>query len=127
MKPTNVNSAATQAVATGDLFCAPLEWHKGPAEGGQGTAGKNEDGVPQWWDGDRLLIIVETNQGREIAVVDISADEDYFDVRDASTGDTYDAWGPECWSWWAKLTRHNLPQNDQDQTAAESGSRKDKK
>lgn len=90
---------------------ASLEWHKGPAEGGQGTAAKNEDGVPQWWDGDRLLIIVETDNGREIAVVDISADEDYFCVRDASTGDTYDAWGPGCWSWWAKLTEHNLPPN----------------
>jgi endonuclease YncB( thermonuclease family) len=97
-------------------FGVTLQWHKGPAEGGQGSAGKNEDGVPQWWDGDRLLIIVETSEGREIAVVDINADEDYFDVRDASTGDTYDAWGPECWSWWAKLTKHNLPPNDQDQT-----------
>lgn len=107
---TETEASRTAAlVGTGDLFCASLEWHKGPAEGGQGTAGKNEDGVPQWYDGDRLLIIVETNEGREIAVVDISADEDYFDVRDASSGDTYDAWGPECWSWWAKLDKRNTP------------------
>lgn len=98
-------------LGSSDMFGASLEWRKGPAEDGEGTAGKNEDGVPQWWDGDRLLIIIETNNGREIAVVDISADEDAFDVRDASSGETYDAWGPECWSWWAKLTKHNLPPN----------------
>jgi endonuclease YncB( thermonuclease family) len=97
------------ALRSGDLFVGSLEWHKGPAEGGVGTAGANDDGVPQWWDGDRLLIVVETGDGREIAVVDISADEEYFDVRDASTGDTYDAWGPECWSWWARLDEKNTP------------------
>ena len=106
----------TSGVGCGDGFCAWLEWHKGPAEGGTGTAGKcGETGKHLWWNGDRLLIIVETNQGREIAVVDIEADEDYFNVRDASTGETYDAWEPESWSWWAKLTKRNLPQNDRHQ------------
>lgn len=111
IQPQTQSEPQAPALRSGDLFGASLEWHKGPAEDGEGTAGKNEDGVPQWWDGDRLLIIIETNNGREIAVVDISADEDAFDVRDASSGYTYDAWGPECWSWWAKLTKHNLPPN----------------
>lgn len=80
-----------------------IEWHKGPALGGEGTAGKNDEGVPQWYNGDLLLIKVETTERTELAVVRIHADEDYFSVDDASTGDTYDAWGPECWYWWAKL------------------------
>jgi hypothetical protein len=86
-----------------------LEWHEGPARGGLGTAGKNADGVAQWFNGDRLLLIIDTNKGREIAVVDISADEDVFDVHDASTGDLFDAWEPHSWSWWAKLDKRNLP------------------
>lgn len=85
---------------------AEIEWHKGPALGGVGTAG-TENGISQWYDGDHLLIIVDTDNGgnpvREIATVYINADEDLFEVRDASTHDIYDAWGPESWSWWAKL------------------------
>lgn len=108
-----------------DGFCASLEWHRGPAEGGTGTAGRCEEtGKHLWWNGDRLLVVVETNQGREIAVVDIEADEDYFNVRDASTGETYDAWEPESWSWWAKLTKRNLPQNANDETAGRTEPRK---
>jgi hypothetical protein len=86
-----------------------IEWRKGPAQGGEGTAGKNEAGVPQWYDGDHLMIIVEVkndrtgDEHREIAVVYLNADEDLFEVRDASTHDIYDAWGPESWSWYAKL------------------------
>lgn len=86
-----------------------LDWHKGPAEGGHGTAGTNDEGVPQWYDGDRLLIIIETNKGREMAIVDISCDEHFFRTTDASSGDAYDAWDPSVWSWWAKLDKHNLP------------------
>lgn len=93
-----------------------LVWHRGPAEGGHGTGGPNEEGIEstasQWWDGETLLIIVETNKGREFAVVHIAADEDYFRVTDASTGDIYDAWGPESWSWWAKLDKKNLPPSE---------------
>lgn len=109
-----------KVVAAGDdLFGASLEWHKGPAEGGVGTAETNDEGLTQWYNGDRLLIIIETNRGREIAVVDIDADEECFLVTDASSGDTYDAWAPEDWSWWAKLTKHNLPPNDRSQPHAE--------
>lgn len=91
-------------------FDAVLEWNLGPAEGGEGTAGKDEEtGAPLFYDGDRLLIIIETNQGREIAVVDIDCDEHYFNVTDASSGETYDAWEPHQWSWWAKLDKCNTP------------------
>jgi endonuclease YncB( thermonuclease family) len=90
------------AAVTGSAH-ATLSWQKGPANGGVGTAGER-GGVSQWYDGDLLLIIVETNSGREIAVVGISCDEDWFSVTDKSTGDEYDAWAPEQWAWWARLT-----------------------
>lgn len=81
-----------------------LVWQDGPARGGGGTAGKDDNGVAQWYDGDHLLIVVETEKsGREMAVVYITADEDLLEVRDSSTHDIYDAWGPESWSYWAKL------------------------
>lgn len=110
-QPTPKPQGEAVGLVSSDLFGASLEWRKGPAEDGEGTAGKNDEGVPQWYDGDRLLIVIETNNGREIAVVDICADENDFSVKDASSGDEYDAWSPESWSWWAKLTKHNLPPN----------------
>lgn len=94
------------------IFIGQLEWHEGPARGGQGTSGSDEDGYSRWYDGDRLMIIVETNVGRQMAIVDIDADEHYFRVTDASTEDSYDAWGPEDWSWWARLDKKNLPPVD---------------
>ena len=86
-----------------------LDWHKGPAEGGTGTAPDAKDGKDMWWDGDTLLVIVETNKCREIVVLNVSADEDDFSVTDCY-GDYYSDWGPECWSWWAKLDKNNLPE-----------------
>lgn len=107
-------NAAESALAAATARCGELEakglkWNKGPALGGEGTAGKNDEGIPQWYDGDRLLIIVETTGDDEMAIVDIVADEDLFQVKDATTGDTYDAWEPAQWSWWAKFNKHNLP------------------
>lgn len=82
-----------------------LEWHKGV----EGTAGKDEEGVAQWYDGDRLLVIVETNQGREISVVHISCDDDFFSLTDSNG----EAWGWEITDieWWALLDKRNLPQS----------------
>ncbi len=91
-----------------NIFKGTIIWHKGPALGGTGTA-PCEEGKPRWYDGDTLTIIIDTNNGREIAVVNICADEDFFSVTDASSGDTYDAWEPESWAWWAKLEDKNLP------------------
>lgn len=110
LRELEVRSALAAATARcGELEAKTLKWHKGPALGGEGTAGKNDEGVPQWYDGDRLLIIVEMTSGDEMAIVDIIADEDLFQVKDATTGDTYDAWEPAQWSWWAKFNKHNLP------------------
>jgi hypothetical protein len=87
-----------------------LEWHPGPANGGVGTAGKNEAGVSQWYDGDRLLVVVEINTGeREIVCLDVIADEERFETRLAGTDELYSAFLPEDWSWWAKLDTENLP------------------
>lgn len=86
----------------------PLIWHKTEEHGG--PAGRREDGAPLFHNGDRLLLIIETNAGREMAVVDIDCDEDYFRVTDASSGDAFDAWGPDSWTWWAKLDKSNCPE-----------------
>lgn len=97
------------------LINASLEWHKGPALGGIGTAGCLKDGTALWWDGELLLIVVDLGAGdMEIALVSISCDCDYFSVTDSTTGDSYDAWGPESWSWWAKIggETKNLPPLD---------------
>lgn len=85
-------------------FCASLEWHKGTDEG---TAGKNSKGVAQWYDGDTLLAIVETNHGREISVVHISCDEHYFSLED-SNGEMW-GWGLDDIEWWARLDKESLP------------------
>jgi len=98
-----------EAVDTASALFGVLEWHKGPANGGKGTAGTASDGTPRWWSDERLIIVIETNMGREIAIVDIDCDVDDFSVKDASTGDDYDAWTPDSWAWWAKLTDRNLP------------------
>lgn len=79
-----------------------IEWNKGPARGGQGTAGKD-----LWWDGDTLLVIVETNDGRDIDVVSVQADEHCLSLQD-SNGDIY-GWEPSDIAWWAKLEDANLP------------------
>jgi hypothetical protein len=87
---------------------AALEWHKGPAEGGTGTAGKDDKGHDLWWDGDCLLVIVETNHGREVSVIHITSDEETFSISD-SNGDLW-GWDTTDISWWAKLDKRNLPE-----------------
>jgi hypothetical protein len=81
-----------------------VKWNEGPARGGQGTAGKD-----RWWDGDLLLIIVETNDGNDTDVVSVHADEDYLNLQ-CSNGDAY-GWEPSDISWWAKLGNSNTPTN----------------
>jgi hypothetical protein len=91
---------------------APSFWNKGPALGGGGTQGECTERWPSglWGDGDTLLIAVEvTNRNStedtrwEYAAVRIACDEHYFELWDMSTGDIYDAWMPESWSWWAQI------------------------
>lgn len=96
------------ALRSGDLFGVNLEWHKGPAEGGTGTAGK-ENGVDMWWDGDALLIVVGTSLDREIALVSVNADEDQLSLTCLNTGECFDAWTLSDVSWWAKLDDKTLP------------------
>lgn len=76
-----------------------LEWHRGPALGGEGTAGKRG-----WWDGDRLIIIVDTAKGREVAIVNVSADEGHATMRYDMEGSVCD-WSVDSISWWAKLDK----------------------
>jgi len=84
-----------------------IKWEKGPAKGGQGTAG-TEDGFARWYDGDELMIVVETNHSREIAIVTISCDSEHFSVNDQN-GESYYEWSPEDWAYWAKLEDISIP------------------
>jgi hypothetical protein len=86
-------------------FCKNLTWHH--ISEGIGTAGKDDDGKPLWFDGDRVLVIVETNIGREIAAVRIDCDVHFFHVYDSDEDDF--GWMPDSWEWWAKLDKTNLP------------------
>lgn len=109
--PIGITPKSNSGKIVPDIIDATIQWHKGPALGGGGTAGKDEDTeAPLFYNGDRLILIIETTEGREIAVVDISCDEDHFSVTDASSGDGFDAWGPESWSWWAVLNHKNMPE-----------------
>lgn len=92
------------------MHAKTITWMPGRAQGGGGTAGKDEaNGAPLFFNGDRLLLIIETDLGREMAVVDIDCDEDYFRVTEVTSGEGFDTWGPESWSWWAKLDKTTLP------------------
>ena len=83
-------------------FHAAITWNLGPANGGEGTAG-NRNGVPWWWDGDLLLVVVDTNGGPEVSLVRVSADGDQLAFLDAATGDDNFGYTPEDVAWWAKL------------------------
>jgi hypothetical protein len=94
------------------LTCSvPLVWNAGPARGGGGTAGKR-DGVPWWWDGDLLVVVVECRGGPHVAMVSVYADEDKLDFVDPETGDFSFGYLPDDVSWWAKI-EESLPQNDE--------------
>jgi len=95
----------------GDLsspICSQLYWNKGPANGGGGTAGGSSDDS-RWWDGDTLLVIVETNSGRDVALIHVSADEGCLSFQD-SNGDSW-GWQHHDISWWAKIEEGSLPMN----------------
>ena len=109
--PAATAEAPDKGVGCDALLGVNLQWHKGPAEGGTGTAGK-EDGVDMWWDGDLLVIVVGTTNDREIALVSVNADEDQLSLTCHNTGDSYDAWSLSDVSWWAKLDSKTLPPRD---------------
>ena len=86
-----------------------LTWVAGPARGGPGTAGTHHsDGYGMWWDGDLLLVIVETAGGREISLVRVSADGDQCSMNNPNTGDDDFEYSPQDVSWWADLSE-SLP------------------
>ena len=84
-----------------------LIWNKGPALGGTGNAGNRADNE-DWWQDATLLVIVETVYGRDIAVINVSADEGGVS---ATFNDTGDGWGWEVSdiAWFAVLGE-NLPE-----------------
>ena len=95
-------SATSCEASSGACCSAFLMWVRGPANGGGGTAGI-KDGVPNWWDGDLLLVVVETNVGRDVSAVRVSADGPHLSFVNAGTGEDDFGWGSEDISWWAKL------------------------
>ena len=107
-------SHATPGASYAPTDCsASLEWIRGPANGGGGTAGII-DGVPNWWDGDLLLVIVETNSGRDVSAVRVSADGPYLSFLNPSTGEYDFGWDSEDIAWWAKIDEC-LPPNPTEQ------------
>ena len=95
-----------------------LEWHKGPDLGGEGTAGKDEQGRALWYDGDVILAVFELIGGREYYILFISCDEDFFSVKDTE-GNEFCAWSINDVSWWAKITDEVLPPFDTDRDASD--------
>lgn len=79
----------------------PIGWISGPARGGEGTAG-SRDGVPWWWDGDLLLIVVNTRSGPEISLVRMNADGDQISLDDPETGDDIGR-SPDEIAWYFKV------------------------
>ena len=88
---------------------ASLVWHAGPAQGGQGTAG-SRSGRSWWWDGELLLLVVETNAGPNVSLVKVNADGDLLGFWDPETGDDNLGYASEDIAWWAKI-EESLPQN----------------
>lgn len=87
--------------------CVSLFWNPGPAQGGGGTSGIR-DGVPWWWDGDLLLVVVETNGGPFVRMVKVNADGDQLGFWDPDTGDDNFGYSAEDIMWWAKI-EESLP------------------
>ena len=84
----------------------PLDWRPGPAEGGGGTAGGGpEDSI--WFDGDRLLVVVNCEDGVFIDLVFISVVDDHavFHVGEAD----YFSYSESAISWWAEIGPENVP------------------
>jgi hypothetical protein len=102
MNENETNAAPIVPPTSASGCSAALVWMRGPANGGGGTAGII-DGVPNWWDGDLLLVVVETNAGRDVSAVRVSADGPHLSFVNAGTGDDDFGWGSEDIAWWAKL------------------------
>lgn len=83
-----------------------LEWFPGPAGGGTGTAGRR-DGSHWWWDGDLLLVQVETNLGVEMTMRRVQADGGHLSFVDPVTGDDDFGYMGDDIMRWAKLKDPN--------------------
>ena len=89
-----------------------IDWKRGPAQGGGGTAGKR-DGCPIWRDGDLLLIVVNTIGGGSVFLcrVNSDGDEDWDQLSfvDPETGDEYFGYYEDDIDWFAVIDETNLP------------------
>lgn len=93
-----------------------LHWIEGPARGGTGTAGKR-NGIDYWWDGDLLLVVVDTNGGPETFLVRVYADGDQLAMHDPYTQDDNFGYSPSDVSWYAKVDKA-LPGEEEPQLPA---------
>jgi len=82
----------------------------GPSQGGEGTAGMR-DGYPIWYDGETLLILVDTVGGKSIHCCAVHADGDQLSFCDPETGDDNFGYTDKDIDWWARLDETNLPEN----------------
>ena len=85
--------------------CVSLVWMPGPANGGGGTAEHEEHATHRswWYDGQLLLVVVDTNSGPEVSTVRVNADGDMLGFTNAATGDDDFGWTDTDISWWAIL------------------------
>ena len=105
-KSVDKNSPPPDAADFSPATCSALEWKKGPALGGEGTAGGD------WWnDGDWLIIVVDTVGKRRVFMVRVSCDVDYFGLYD-QYDDYFDDYSIEDVSWYAVLDTKHLPNGE---------------
>lgn len=105
----NANTANTLPAITPPAICSEIRWMPGPANDGEGTAGKDSNGNDLWWDGDLLLITIDTVGGRETTLIHVAADGDQLGMIDPLSGDYLCDYGFDEIEWWARLDEGNLP------------------
>lgn len=109
---SNPNASEKTGAALAPLSespCSALVWHRGPANGGGGTS-ESRNGQHYWWDGDQLLIVVGLSDGdRDVALVNISADDGGVELQDTLSGDYIYDWSTDDIYWWAKVEDAHLP------------------
>lgn len=87
-----------------------LKWNKGPANGGTGTYGEDNGVGSRWWNGEKLLIVIDLENGRnETHLVIVSADGDNAYLKETLTEDIIFDFTFDDISWWARIEKENLP------------------
>lgn len=87
-----------------------LDWHPGPASGGEGTAGGTSE-LPVWFDGDLLLLVIYRSDGSEAVTARVSADSHHVSFTNPLTGDEDLGFSDTDIAWWAVIS-DSIPSAD---------------